>query len=94
MATNLIAKLREIDPEIATALNQGWDTALDCSAEAFDPMQARTRRVIHNVCRSRSGSQTGKQAGLWQSRHRSNCWLWRKNPVSRTETIGQQNFVG
>lgn len=64
MATNLTAKLGEIDPEIATALNQGWDTSLDCTPEEFDRLQAGKRLVIHNAFTLYEGEADGKPGSV------------------------------
>jgi hypothetical protein len=42
MIRNLTAKLGEIDPAIAQALNLGWDESYDFTREEFEQMQPET----------------------------------------------------
>ncbi|MBW4514609.1 MAG: hypothetical protein KME11_05230 [Timaviella obliquedivisa GSE-PSE-MK23-08B] len=62
MAINLIARLSAIDPAIAEALNQGWDTSLDCTPQEFDAMQQQQRVVVHNCYTLHEVNEDGSQS--------------------------------
>ncbi|HEY9749440.1 MAG TPA: hypothetical protein V6C63_12210 [Allocoleopsis sp.] len=62
VAQELQAKLADIDPAIAQALNQGWDESLDSTPKEFEQMQAGQRVVVHNIYTLYELNQDGTEA--------------------------------